>query len=93
MNVDVVLFVLFYVSAFNFPPSLCYTHVLQMLSNNQTYLVCNSNVFYIRKQNQAPKCKFQQPILSQTEKTVEPYQWFSSPLGSVATPFVLILNE
>ena len=92
-NVDVVFFVLFYVSAFKFPLSLCYIHVLQTLSNNQTYLVCNSDVFYIRKQNPAPKCKFQQPILSQTVKTVEPYECVFGPLGSAATPFVLILNE
>lgn len=31
--------------------------------------------------------------LSETVKTVESYEWFVGPLGSVATPFALILND
>jgi len=44
-------------------------------------------------QNQTPKCKFKQPNLSETVKTLEPYERFVGPLGSVATPFALILND
>jgi len=87
-------FVLFYFSTFNFSLGLRYTHVFQMLSaNNQTYLECKSDVLYISMQNQTPKCKFKQPNLSETVKTVEPYERFVGPLGSVATPFALILND
>ena len=72
---------------------MCYTHVFQMLSNNQTYLECKSDVLYISMQIQTPKCKFQQSNLSKAVKTVKPYDWFVSSLGSVATPFALILND
>ena len=64
-----------------------------MLSNNQTYLECKSDVLYISMQIQTPKCKFQQSNLSKAVKTVKPYDWFVSSLGSVATPFALILNH
>ena len=81
VNVIFLLFVLFYVSTFNFSPGFRSTHVLQMLSNNQTYLECKSDVLYISMQNQTPKCKFQQSNLSETVKTVEPYERFVGNLG------------
>ena len=64
-----------------------------MLSNNQTSLECKSGILYISMQNRTPKCKFQQSNLSETVKTVETYERFVGPLGSVATPFALILND
>ena len=92
-NVSVILFVLFYVCTFNSSLGLCYTHVFQMLSNNQTYLECKLDVFCISMQNQTPICNFQQCNLSETVKTVEPYEQFVGSLRSVATPFALILND
>ena len=62
-------------------------------ANNRTYLECKSDVFCISMQNQTLKYKFQQFNLSETVKTVEPYEWFVVPLGSVATPCALILND
>ena len=48
-----------------------------------------SLIYYL--QNQTPKCKFQQSNLSEIVKTVESYERFVGPPGSVATPFALIL--
>ena len=64
-----------------------------MLSNNQTYLECKSDVLYISMQNQTPKCKFQQSNLLEAMKTVELYEGFVGPLRSAATPFALIPND
>jgi len=92
--VNVIIFALpFYLSMFNFSPGLRYTHVFQKLSNNRTYPESkSSDVYYIRMQNRASKCKSQQSNMSETVKAVELYERFVGPLGSVATHFALIFN-
>ena len=87
-NVNVIfLRVLFCVGLFNSFSVSRHKHVFQMLSNNQTALECKSGVLYISMQNRTPKCKFQKSKLSETVKTVETYERFVGPLGSVANTF------
>ena len=88
-NVNVIIFVLFCVSLFSFLSDLHYTHVLQIRSNNQTFLECKPDALYISTQNQTRKCKYQQSNLPESVKTVEPCEWFVGPPGSVVTPFCL----